>query len=167
MESPYKHICKNRTNIDSIKSDRIKFIATSPSLNFRIKLFILLQSPDIESLFGITKEELQEYKSNFFNIDPLVSSGKIYVIDYLETTRQKDLLDMYLKGEEYCRAKLGLSDKINKETVYGKIIDKTLIESLDSNDTDLKLRTIRSIKIEPKIETAIDKLSELYKDVDL
>lgn len=167
METPYKKICKNRTNINSIKSEQIKFIVTSPSLNFRLKLFILLQVPDIETLFAISSDELNEYKSNFFDVDALLSSGKIYIIDYLESTHQRDLLDMYLKGEEYCMAKLGLSNKIDRDAIYGKIIDKTLIESYDSNDTDLKLRTIRSIKIEPKVETAIDKLAELYKDVDL
>lgn len=167
MENPFRGVTPNKTGISSIKSNKVKLIATTPLLSIRLKTLILLQSKDILPIFGLTQEELNEYKDNFFNIDSILTMGRPYILAYLESTQQKDLLKYYLGGESYAKAKLGLADSINQGEIYSKIIDDALVRSLDSSDIDTKLKCIKAIKVTGNTETVVDKLSEILKDQDI
>jgi len=166
-------IRKNIFNIDHIKSERIKYIIKSPNLRRKLEALILLESKDILTLFCITKEELQEYKYNMFDVDFLIELGRPYILDYLEQTRQSDILRYFVKGEAYTKARLGLAKELNSEEssiLFNQLINSTLLDCMDEKDVTIRLKGLRvfnkQITPPPKF-SVMEQLAEIMKEEDL
>ena len=142
MKDTYE-ICPNLYNINAIKSKKIQKIAVSMGLRNKLKLFLLFNSKNIENYFNLSSEEVQEFKENFFNIDDLVKNGKLYIIEYLNETDQKELLSYYLEGEDFCKVKFGLID--DEATLQKVLRTKTIKEALNSTNLEEKIKCIRSV----------------------
>lgn len=143
-------------------SPKVKKIAES--LRFKMKACILTQPNKVCEIFNITKKELKEFKDNFFNIDSIVEMGKPFLVGYLEETNQKSLLQYYLNGADYTNYKLGLSSVKSNDQLYSNLTVDTLTACLDTEDIDLKIKALRTIKVENESENILDKLGQKLKE---
>jgi len=164
-----------RPNILDPQSDniRLKCILSSSRLRKKFEALLLLNCPTISDIFGLPSEDIKEYKIKYFNIDELLSLGRPYIIDYLESTGQRDILDYYLNGEEYTKAKLGLSPTLDgptKSSLMDSLLSGTIMKSLKEEDLSIRLKCIKILSKEikpPAEESVLDKLQEILKDEDV
>lgn len=161
-----------RKAVLDIANPKLRYIVQSSLLRRKFETLLLLECKDIGTIFSLSEDEIKEYKENFFDIDPLSKMGRLYILDYLERSGDKEMLKCYLRGEEYTKAKFGISGDISNEaqgTLFRGLVNSTLFDSLDQ-PIMTKLACIKTLRNEispEKKESEIDKLSKILENIDL
>lgn len=150
-------ICPSQDDISKIKSPTIKLIASNKGLRNKLKLCILLAMGDILDIFKITEEELKEFKDNFFRADLFPS--QVYIVNYLESTGQSELLTAFLEGPIVARATLGIPFENPSNVLKYSILHK----ALKSNSLDLQMKCFRLF---PEVTREVDKLDKYLESLN-
>ena len=122
----------------------LDLIASSSSLKFKLKLLILLDIEEAKKVFSLNDEEIEQFKSKYFDIKHLPS--KIYILDYLEKTGQKELLQYYIYGLDYSRNKLGISEK---KDIKEQLLEEIAVAGLESKDIKDKINCYKTLPAAP------------------
>lgn len=150
-------ICPSQDDISKIKSDKVKLIVSNKGLRNKLKLCILLALDNILDIFKITDEELIEFKDNFFRAHLFPS--RIYIVNYLETTGQTELLTAFLEGPIVAQATLGLSiDNPSNVLKYS-----ILYKAIKSNSLDMQMKCFRLF---PEVTREADKLDTYLESLN-
>lgn len=158
-------------DLNSITSEHLQFIILHQDLRLSLEALLLLNETDIiKSSFKLSDTDIQEYTNNIFKVNKLVSLGKIFILSYLKETKQYILLDYVYKGTTYILARMGqidiLSPKQEKD-IIAKIRNQTELEALDTDDYNLKIKTVTSFSkyLEEKDDDQpLDKIIKMFKE---
>lgn len=159
--------------IEALKSEKLKMIINNPLMYKELRALIFMKSLSYKEIFSLSDEEIKEFKT-VYNPDKLIDMGHRYIIDYITSQGEFDLLDMYLGGEAKLKAEHSLQFEISTEDV-NKINDCLAKNILASafKEPDLKVKIKASEFIQDKYATSkvvddllIDQIQELLVNED-
>lgn len=164
MPNPY-----HNSYTHNVTDEKLLKIAKSDNLRKKIEILLLLKDYEcIQEAFNLTPSQIEVYKGAFFDIDPLLSEGKAFVIEYLSQRSDAEYLKCYILGIDYARGKFGFTKELSdKKQVIRQIVSKVLLDNLSGTPSVGNIKNIAKmlgdIKNEQKGNTIENLIKELQK----
>lgn len=160
MFNPNKYI------IEETNDKKLRHIASRDSLRVKMEALLLLEcEEDIKEFFKITDKQLKEYKRIYFDVEALKEAGEAFVLEYLETQNDPDVLKYYLFGESYAKGKFGMIKNLSdeeKRDLISKAFSTVIIDTLDE-----KPKAVQNVKNIEKLVKALGNREEDPEESDI